>query len=161
MSEKTTARYMVLVSVCIMIFALVFVQVQAREATFTAVVPSSHEIDINVTGMGKVVVDGTSYVEHACIEVCRNTSLKISVIPAEGNEINSLLWNGRNITDFVSDNGEWMTSEIVEDVELVAVFTSMDENPQTKDSICIVLMGALVSLAGIGAGLRALKLKNR
>ena len=73
MKRRSTAYQIVRLLFLVLIIALLPVSVWAQETTLTANVPSVHTLHIELTGNGRIVVDGVPYEKTAdtIIEILR------------------------------------------------------------------------------------------
>ena len=123
--------------------------VWAQETTLTTVVPSSHIMQLVLTGEGTILVDGVTYTKTADIQVQRQHRPEISVLAADGSKIKSVLWSGEDVTA-AFQNGKWTAPETVEDAALTVTFEKISNTPQTGDTFRPELWIGLLMFSMLG-----------
>lgn len=90
--------------------ALLFhVQTQAAEqsngtVTITTTVPETHTATLSITGEGTVTVDGKTYTAQSQeLEIPRLEELVWTFTPADGYELDTVLYNGTDVTGKLAD----------------------------------------------------------
>lgn len=90
--------------------ALLFpVQTQASEqsngtVTITATVPETHTATLSITGEGTVTMDGKTYTAQSQeLEIPRLEELVWTFTPADGYELDTVLYNGTDVTGKLAD----------------------------------------------------------
>ncbi len=90
--------------------ALLFpVQTQAAEqsngtVTITTTVPETHTATLSITGEGTVTVDGKTYTAQSQeLEIPRLEELVWTFTPADGYELDAVLYNGTDVTGKLAD----------------------------------------------------------
>lgn len=149
MRRKSTAYQIVRLLFVVLIIALLPVSVWAQETTLTANVPSVHTLHIELTGNGRIVVDGVPYEKTADIQIKRHSAPTISVTPDSGWELESVSFVGKDITERIQ-NGTFAFPEMCNDTELIVVFESQSNTPQTRDQSNIETLYLLMLLSVIG-----------
>lgn len=149
MKRRSTAYQIVRFLFLVLIVALLPVSVWAQETTLSANVPSSHTLHIELTGKGKIVVDGVPYEQNASLQIKRHSTPEISVIPDSGWKLKSVLLDGQDITEEFQD-GAFAFSETREDLKLTVVFETQSSTPQTGDQSNIEILKLMMFLSVIG-----------
>lgn len=135
-----------------LILAILFllpVTAQAQETTLTTIVPSSHTIQLVLTGEGTILVDGVAYTKTVDIQVQRQHRPEISVLAADGSKIKTVLWGGEDVTAAFRD-GKWTAPEILNDVALSVTFENISSTPQTGDTSHLRLWSGLLLFSVFG-----------
>lgn len=149
MKRRSTAYQIIRLLFLILIVVLLPVSVWAQETTLTANVPSVHTLHIELTGNGRIVVDGVPYEQTADIQIKRHSTPIISVTPDNGWKLKSVLLDGQYITaEF--QGGAFVFSEMRNDVKLTVVFEAQSSTPQTGDNSSIERLRLLMLLSVIG-----------
>ena len=133
MKRKSTACRIVQALFLITIVMFLPITVWAQETTLTTVVPSSHTMQLVLTGEGTILVDGVAYTKTAYIQVQRQHRPEVSVLAADGSKIKTVMWGGEDITAAFQD-GKWTAPEILNDVALTVTFEKISSTPQTGDN---------------------------
>ena len=149
MKRKSTAYQIVRLLVLVLIIALLPISVWAQEATLTANVPSVHNLHIELTGNGAIVVDGVPYENTVNLQIKRHSTPAISATPDNGWKIKTILLDGIEITQKVQ-SGTFAFSEMCHDAELIVVFEAQSNTPQTGDTTNIEILFLLMLLSIIG-----------
>lgn len=149
MKRQSTACRIVQVLFLAAIVMLLPVTAWAQETTLTTVVPSSHILHIELIGDGTVIVDGVAYTKTADIQVQRQCRPEISIQAADGSKIKTVLWDGENVTETVT-NGKWIAPAVTEDVVLSVTFEKIGSIPQTGDCFHPKLWFVLLILSVLG-----------
>ncbi len=149
MKRKSTAYYIVRLLFLVLIIVLLSISVWAQETTLTANVPSVHTLHIELTGNGRIVVDGVPYEKTADIQIKRHCTPAISATPDSGWELESVSFGGKDITEQIQ-NGAFAFPEMCNDAELIVVFESQSNTPQTGDQSNIEILYLLMLLSVIG-----------
>lgn len=149
MTRRSTAYRIARLLFLVLIVALAPISAWAQETTLTANVPSVHTLHIELTGSGKIAVDGVPYERAADIQIKRHSTPDILINPDNGWKIKSVFLEGQNISDRIQ-NGTFLFPEICDDMELIVVFEAQSNNPQTGDASYIVQISLLLLLSLIG-----------
>ena len=149
MKRKSTAYPIVRLLFLVLIIALLSVSVWAQETTLTANVPSVHTLHIELTGNGRIVVDGVPYEKTADIQIKRHSVPEISVIPDNEWKLKSVFLDGQDITSEFQ-GGVFDFSEMRDDLKLTVVFEAQSSTPQTGDQSNIEILYLLMFLSVIG-----------
>ena len=149
MKRRSTAYQIIRLLFLVLMIALLPVSVWAQETTLTANVPSVHTLHIDLTGNGRIVVDGVPYETTADIQIKRYSTPAISAIPDSGWELESVSFDNRDITEQIQ-NGTFTCSEMCDDAELIVVFEAQSSTPQTGDNSNIERLHLLMLLSVIG-----------
>ena len=149
MRRKPTAYQIVRLLFLILIIALLPISVWAQETTLTANVPSVHTLHIELTGNGKIVVDGVPYEKTADIQINRHSIPDISIEPDSGWKLESVSFGGKDITEQIQ-NGTFTCPEMCNDAELIVVFETQSSTPQTGDQTNIKMLSLVMLLSVIG-----------
>ena len=149
MKRKSTACHIVRFLFLVLIVALLPVSVWAQETTLTTTVPAVHTLHITLSGNGQIVVDGVPYEQSASLQIKRNSTPEISIIPDSGWKLKSVLLDGQDITEEFQ-SGAFAFSEMREDLELTVVFEAQSSTPQTGDQSNIEILYLLMFLSVIG-----------
>ena len=146
MKRRSTAYQIIRLLFLVLMIALLPVSVWAQETTVTANVPSVHTLHIDLTGNGRIVVDGVPYETTADIQIKRYSTPAISAIPDSGWELESVSFDNRDITEQIQ-NGTFTCSEMCDDAELIVVFEAQSSTPQTGDNSNIERLHLLMLLS--------------
>lgn len=149
MKRKSTACHIVRLLFLILIVALLPVSVWAQETALTTTVPAVHTLHIALNGNGQIVVDGVPYEQTADIQINRQSTPKITVIPDSGWKLKSVLLDGQDITAEIQ-SGAFVFTEMCNDVVLTVVFEIQGSTPQTGDQSNIEIVFLLMILSAIG-----------
>ena len=125
------------------------VTVWAQETTLTTNIPSVHTLHIELTGNGKIVVDGVLYEKTADIQIHRHSIPVISIEAENGWKIKSASFNNQVITEQIK-SGRFAFPEMRYDAELIVVFEAQGGTPQTGDKSNIEILFLLMLLSVIG-----------
>ena len=159
MKRQSTACRIIQALFLAAIVMLLPITVWAQETTLTTVVPSSHTLHIKVAGNGTVVVDGVAYAKTADIQLQRQNRPEVSIQAAVGSKIKTVLWDGENVTEAVT-NGKWIAPAVTEDVVLSVTFEKIGSNPQTGDCFHTELWFVLLILSVLGLAICLLRRKK-
>ena len=132
MKRKSTACRIVQALFLIAIVMFLPMTVWAQETVLTTVVPSSHTMQLVLTGEGTILVDGVAYTKTVDIQVQRQHRPEISILTADGSKIKTVLWGSEDVTAAFQD-GKWTAPEILNDVALTVTFEKISSTPQTGD----------------------------
>lgn len=149
MRRKPTAYQIVRLLFVVLIIALLPVSVWAQETTLTANVPSVHTLHIELTGNGRIVVDGVPYEKTAEIQIKRHSAPAVSATPDSGWKLESVSFGGKDITEQIQ-NGTFNCPEMCNDAELIVVFESQSNTPQTGDKTNIEILSLVMLLSVVG-----------
>lgn len=149
MRKKSTAYQIIRLLFVVLIIALLPVSVWAQETTLTANVPSVHALHIELTGNGRIVVDGVPYEKTVSLQIKRHSVPEISVIPDSGWKLESVSFGGKDITEQIQ-NGTFAFPEMCHDAELIVVFETQSSTPQTGDKSNIEFLYLVMFLSVIG-----------
>lgn len=149
MKRKFTAYRITKAFILVLIVMVLPVTVWAQETTLTTNIPSVHTLHIELTGNGRIVVDGVSYEQTADKQIKRHSAPEISVIPDNGWKIKSVTLDGQDITGKIQRD-TFTFPEIYGDVELIVVFEAQSGTPQTGDKSNIEMLFLLMLLSVIG-----------
>lgn len=134
-------------------------------ANISTVVPESNTVEISVQSGGKVTVDGSeNHTGDSDITRPRGSSITFTIVPDEGYEVDSVFYNGEDITDKIK-NGEFDIEKLLSDGLLEVTFRKVSpaspggktDSPKTADTtdtalwFCLTLISA-VGVLLIGAG---------
>ena len=133
MKKRFTACRIVLALFLAAIVMPLPVTVWAQETTLTTVVPSSHTIQLTLTGEGTILVDGVAYTKTVDIQVQRQHRPEIFILAADDSKIKTVLWGSEDITAAFQD-GKWTAPEILKDAALTVTFEKISSTPQTGDN---------------------------
>lgn len=133
----------------VLLVGLLSVSVWAQETTLTANVPSVHTLHIELSGNGKIVVDGVPYEKTADIQIKRHGVPTISFTPDSGWELESVSLNGQDITSEFQE-GTFAFPEMCDNSELTVVFEAISDIPQTGDKLNIKILYLVMLLSVIG-----------
>lgn len=110
--------------------ALLFpVQTQAAEqsngtVTITTTVPETHTATLSITGEGTVTVDGKTYTAQSQeLEIPRLEELVWTFTPADGYELDAVLYNGTDVTGKLADQSYKADSVYENGTEVSVTFT--------------------------------------
>lgn len=150
MKRRFTAYPVIRLLFLVWIVALLPVSVWAQKTSLTAEVPAVHTLHLELTGNGKVIVDGVPYKTSEDIQIKRNSTPVISVAPNNGWMLKSLSLNGEDITGTLK-NGTISLPEINSDMQMTVVLQELSGTPQTgyQFPIGIYAILMLLSVAGI------------
>lgn len=149
MKRRSTAYQIVHLLFLVLMIALLPVSVWAQETTLTANVPSVHTLHIELTGNGRIVVDGVPYEKTADIQIKRHSTPVISATPDSGWKLESVSFGGKDITEQIQ-NGTFTCSEMCNDLELIVIFEAQSSTPQTGDKTNIETLYLVMFLSVIG-----------
>lgn len=149
MKRKSTAYQIVRLLFLVLIIALLPVSAWAQETTLTANVPSVHTLHIELTGNGRIVVNGVPYEKTAEIQIKRHSAPVISATPDSGWKLESVSFGGQDITKQIQ-NGTFTFPEMCNDAELIVVFESQSNTPQTGDKTNIEILSLVMLLSVVG-----------
>lgn len=149
MKRNSTAYYIVRLLFLVLIVVLLPVSVWAQETTLTANVPSVHTLHIELTGNGRIVIDGVPYEKAADIQINRHSIPDISIEPDSGWKLESVSFGSKDITEQIQ-NGTFTFPEMCNDAELIVVFESQSDVPQTGDKTNIEILSLVMLLSVIG-----------
>lgn len=133
MKRNNTACKLIQALILAAIVMLLPVTVWAQETTLTTVVPSSHILQLKLTGEGAIIVDGVAYTQSADIQMQRKSIPEISLQITDGNKVKSVLWGSKDITEAIK-KGSWTVPEVTEDVAMTVTFEKTSSTPQTGDA---------------------------
>ncbi len=146
MKRRSTAYCLLFL---VLLVGLLPVSVWAQETTLTANVPSVHTLHIELTGNGKVVIDGVPYEKTASLQVQRHSAPIISVEADEGSKIKSVSLSGQDITG-ECQSGTFAIPEMCDNAKLTVVFEAISDIPQTGDKTSIEILSLVMLLSVIG-----------
>ena len=146
MKRRFTAYPIVRWLFLVLIIALLPVSVWAQETTLTANVPSVHTLHIELTGNGRIVVDGVPYEKTVSLQIKRHSVPEISVIPDNEWKLKSVFLDGQDITSEFQ-GGVFDFSEMRDDLKLTVVFEAQSSTPQTGDNSHLQLWWLLLILS--------------
>ena len=149
MKRNNTACKLIQALILAAIVMLLPVTVWAQETTLTTVVPSSHILQLKLTGEGAIIVDGVAYTQSADIQMQRKSIPEISLQITDGNKVKSVLWGSEDITEAIR-KGSWTMPEVIEDVSLSVTFEKTSSTPQTGDASRPDLWFIIAALSLIG-----------
>lgn len=149
MKRKSTAYRIVQALFLVAIVIFLPITVWAQETALTTVVPSSHAIQLLLTGEGTILVDGVAYTKTVDIQVQRQHRPEISVLAADGSKIKTVLWGSEDITAAFQD-GKWTAPEISNDAALTVTFEKISSTPQTGDNTHLELWFGLLIFSMFG-----------
>lgn len=149
MKRKSTACHIVRFLFLVLIIALLPVSVWAQETTLTTNIPSVHTLHIELSGNGRIIVDGVPYEKTEDIQISRHSTPVISATPDSGWKLKSVSFSGKDITEQIQ-NGTFTCSEMCNNEELIVVFESQSNTPQTGDQSNIENLCLLMLLSVIG-----------
>ena len=149
MRKKPTAYQIVRLLFLILIIALLPISVWAQETTLTANVPSVHTLHIELTGNGRIIVDGIPYEKTADIQIKRHSAPAIFANPDSGWKLESVSFGSKDITEQIQ-NGTFTCPEMCDNAELIVVFETQSSTPQTGDQSNIETLYLLMLLSVIG-----------
>ena len=149
MKRKSTTYHYVRYLFLVLIIILLPVSVWAQETTLTTTIPTVHTLHITLNGKGQIVVDDVPYEQIASLQVKRYNTPKISVIPSNGWQLQSVFLDGQDITTEVQ-NGTFLLAEMCNDVTLTVIFETQISTPQTGDQSNIEIIYLLILLSVIG-----------
>lgn len=134
MKARSTRTYSLL---CIFLLValtltLSFSVTAANTTTLTTVVPSFISLSLQMQGNGTVTINGTPYTESARIQVERDSTMAVQIIPDNGYRLQSVVFNGENLTGNLID-GRLSLSVTEQDIILTICFSADAANPQTGD----------------------------
>ena len=149
MKSRSKAYQIVHLLFLVLMIALLPVSVWAQETTLTANVPSVHTLHMELTGNGRIVVDGVPYEKTADIQIKRHSAPVISATPDSGWKLESVSFGGKDITEQIQ-NGTFTCPEMCDNAELIVVFETQSSTPQTGDQSNIETLYLLMLLSLIG-----------
>lgn len=149
MNRKFTAYQIVRLLFLVLIVVLLPVSVWAQETTLTANVPSVHTLHMELTGNGRIVVDGVPYENTAEIQIKRHSAPTISVTPDSGWELESVTFDGKDITEEFQ-SCTFTFPEMCDNAELIVVFEAKSSTPQTGDKTNIEILSLVMLLSVLG-----------
>lgn len=149
MRRKPTAYPIVRLLFLVLMIALLPVSVWAQETTLTANVPSVHTLHIELTGNGKIIVDGVPYKKTADIQIKRHSAPAIFANPDSGWKLESVSFGGKDITEQIQ-NGTFTCPEMCDNAELIVVFETQSSAPQTGDKTNIEILSLAMLLSVLG-----------
>lgn len=149
MKIKSTAfRFLCIFSILFLLLPLPLI-VKAKETKLTTIVPSAHMLIIEISGKGIVSVDGKQYSKSTGTLISRQTTLLIEIKPANNYCLDTVSFNGENITKAMS-NGKWTMSNMIADAVIKVDFEPESDIPATGDTSNICLWFILMLLSFIG-----------
>lgn len=150
MKLKTTAFRFIHVFFLLLLMLPMSLIVRAQETIITTVVPSTHTLTIEISGKGIVSVTGKQYSKTTEIQIPRLSAPLIEMKAAENYQLDSVYFNGMDITNQFSDN-KWTMPDIISDAILIVDFESESGIPTTGDTsnICLWLILMLLALLGL------------
>lgn len=149
MRRKPTAYQIVRLLFLVLVITLLPVSVWAQETTLTANVPSVHTLHVELTGNGRIVVDGVPYEKTADIQIKRHSAPVISATPDSGWKLESVSFGGKDITEQIQ-NGTFTCPEMCDNAELIVVFETQSSTPQTGDKTNIEILSLAMLLSVLG-----------
>ena len=149
MKRRSTAYRIVQALFFIAIVMFLPMTVWAQETTLTTIVPSSHTIQLTLTGEGTVLVDGVAYTKTADVQVQRQHRPEISIQAADGSKTKTVLWGNEDVTAAFQD-GKWKAPEVLNDVALTVTFEKISSTPQAGDNTHPELWFGLLILSMFG-----------
>ena len=149
MKSRSKAYQIVHLLFLVLMIALLPVSVWAQETTLTANVPSVHTLHIELTGNGRIVVDGVPYEKTVSLQIKRHSVPEISVIPDNEWKLKSVFLDGQDITSEFQ-GGVFDLSEMRDDLKLTVVFEAQSGTPQTGDQTNIEMLSLVMLLSVIG-----------
>ena len=126
------------------LLVLIFVPVTvfAQNTTLTATVPSQFQLEIEINGKGKIWINEKYFSETTTISIDRYKETIITIIPAPDYEIESVLYNGKNMAGNLQSRT--LTLPIpTGDAKLAVNFTEKAPLPQTGDSHYILVISII------------------
>lgn len=138
------------ITACILflaIFVLPPVTARAQETTLSTKIPSSHTLNIELVGNGRILVDETIYTQTESLEIKRGTSPKITFLSTDGAIVKAVFLDGEEITEDVL-SGTWSMPPLCFNAELKVVFEFVPNTPQTGDPVPLMELhvAAFISL---------------
>lgn len=116
--------------ICSVLFLLCMgVTAFAEETDLTASIPERHTVTIDSDG-GRIAADGVVLGES--VEIERHTEQAYRVIPHPGKKLQSLSYNGENVTGAMK-NGVFTAPKLVRDAALTAVYTDAPPAPDDRE----------------------------
>ena len=118
--------------------------------TLTTTVPETLPLLLELTGNGTIRINGIEHTQSGVIEVSRNSTIELQIIPDTGHYIKTVVYNGHDYTK-ESKRGTLTLPVIPVNVQLCVHFSKIPSVPQTGDPYpplhLVVLM--LFSLIGM------------
>lgn len=102
--------------------------------TLTAKVPCT--VTLSIGENGSVTVDGTKYIGDASFQKDPDTVVAYAITPDSGYEINSVLYNGENVTSSVS-GGVYTAPALTGNVTLTVLFASSTHVHEWEDDYTV------------------------
>jgi hypothetical protein len=102
--------------------------------TLTAKVPCAVKLSIGENG--SVTVDGTKYTGDASFQKDLDSVVSYTITPDSGYEINSVLYNGENVTASVSD-GVYTAPALTDNATLTVLFASTAHVHEWEDDYTV------------------------
>ena len=149
MKFKSTAFLYLYVLFALLLLLPLSVIVNAQETELTTVVPTTHNLTIEIGGKGSVFVDGKVYFKTTEIAITRFAAPLIELKASENYCLDTVFFNGENITEQIS-NGKWTMPAMIADSVIEVDYEPESEIPATGDNNCICLWLLLLILALIG-----------
>jgi len=149
MKNRSTAYQLVRLLFLALIVVLLPVSVWAQETTLTADVPSVHNLHIELTGKGRIIVDGVPYEKSVNLQIRRHSTPALSATPDSGWKLKSVSFGDQDITGQIQ-NGTFTFPEMCDDAELIVVFEAKSNVPQTGDQTNIEILSLLMLLSVVG-----------
>lgn len=117
------------------------------DTELSTTVPDTHTVTVTAEG-GQVSIDGT--VRDGEVAVARHSRQEYRMVAAEGHALDTLMYNGENVTDKVSADGVFTAPELIDDATLHAVFRRVPGSISETGASILLLCCALVLLVGFG-----------
>lgn len=149
MKRKSTAYKIVQAFILVLVVMVLPVTVWAQETTLKTNIPSVHTLHIELTGNGKVVVDGVPYEKTVDIQINRHSTPDISVEEENGWKVKSVFLDGQDITEQIQSD-TFTFPEMCDDTELIVAFEAQSSTPATGDKSRIEILSLLMLLSVIG-----------
>lgn len=150
---KTRAAIISKATVLVLLAALtlvlsISVTANTGNTTLTTSVPASFALTLEIQGNGTVTINAETYTESNVLQIPCNTDVTLQIVPEQGSNIKSVLYNGSDITGALID-GVVMLPTMSGDSKLNITFGAGHNTPQTGDHAfrSLVMAGIIMMLS--------------
>lgn len=114
---------------CLLLFTALFIQVRTIYAKdngteISVHVPSNHNVAVNISGNGSIMVEGKIYNESQKVSFERLSVQTYVFNPVAGYEVGKVIYNGVDVTASVSNN-VYIAAKLTSDSSIYVVFNKM------------------------------------
>lgn len=164
MKTRSTFIFTTIMLVLLAVLTLTFpVSVAATgSTTLTTSVPTHFSLTLDIVGKGMVTVNAEKYTESNTIQIERNSSVVLQILPNDGYKVQSVIYNSKDVTDEVVEGT--LSLPVMEcDSKLCVIFAANPVIPETGDThydaIVMAVAGMVLSAMCVAVSLAFQKRK--